>query len=202
MRKEPRQARSKAMVERIIEAGREVLKSDGYDALTTNRVAQAADVSPGSLYQYFPDKASIMAIVIERYWDEVSERVSASLADRIAELADGPAPGEQLTRAVADALITALEADSELLRVLNEELPISRISARRNALERRVRDLLGAYLVLRPGTSKRPDPGLTSWMIVIAMENLSVRWVLDQPAYDREQVLDEIVALVEGYLSA
>jgi hypothetical protein len=34
----------------------------------------------------------------------------------------------------------------------------------------------------------------------MAIEYISVRWVLDQPGITREQVLDEVVALVEGYL--
>ncbi|MCL2541899.1 MAG: TetR/AcrR family transcriptional regulator [Nocardioidaceae bacterium] len=200
MRKQPRQARSKAMVERIIEAGRRVLTEEGYDALTTNRVAVVAEVSPGSLYQYFPDKTSILDEVIERYWDEVSERVTASLADRIAPTDDGD--DLAAARAITDALLAALETDPNLLRVLSEELPAARNRRRRATLERRVRDLLSTYLTLRPEISSRPDPSLTAWVMVIALENLALRWVLDAPGFDRDRLLDEIVALVGGYLAS
>ena len=105
MRKTPRQARSRAMVERIVAAGRAVLVQDGYDAFSTNRVAAAAGVSPGSLYQYFPDKAAILDVVIDQYWTEVADSVAASLADRIGEFGPG------MIRATADALVAALEAD-------------------------------------------------------------------------------------------
>jgi AcrR family transcriptional regulator len=186
------------MVERIIEAGRHVLTEDGYDALTTNRVAAVAGVSPGSLYQYFPDKAAILDEVIERYWDEVSERVAAALADRIAGVATVDL---EAARAVADAMIAALEADPELLRVLSEDLPTARNRQRRASLERRVRDLLATYLGLRADLSNRPDPALAAWVVVLALENLAVRWVLDEPPYDRDRLLDEIVALVGGYLA-
>lgn len=184
------------MVERIIAAGREVLAADGYDALTTNRVAAAAGVSPGSLYQYFPDKTAILDEVIDRYWTEVSDRVAASLADRIV--------GTDITidtvRAVADALLSALEADPVLLRVISEEMPATRNSDRRSALEQRVRDVLGTFLAVVPGATRRPDPALAAWVVVIALENITLRWVTDAPAYGREQVIDEIVALVSGYL--
>lgn len=196
MRKEPRQARSRQMVERIVDAGRDVLLSDGYDAFSTNRVAATAGVSPGSLYQYFPDKSAIVDVVIDRYWDEVAERVAAALADRISET--GPA----MVRDTADALVSALEADRPLLRVVAEELPVASNRDRRGLLEQRVRELMATYLAARPDASRRPDPSVAAWVLVLALENLAMRWVLDQPRISREQLLDEIVALVGGYLLA
>lgn len=180
------------MVERILVAGREVLVRDGYDAFTTNRVATAAGVSPGSLYQYFPDKSAIVTVVIDRYWDEVAERVAAALADRIG--GEGPA----MVRDVGDALLTALEADPALLRVVAEELPLRASLERRTALERRVRELVATYLLAR-GVSGR-DPSAAAWVLVLAVEHLSTRWVLDRPSISRDQLLDELVALVGGYL--
>lgn len=197
MRKAPQQARSREMVERIVAAGRTVLVERGYDAFSTNRVATVAGVSPGSLYQYFPDKAAILEVVIDRYWEEVADRVAASLADRIGEF--GPA----MVRATADALLTALEADRELLRVVAEELPVQRNRERRAALERRVRELVTTYLAARPDTSNRPDAAVAAWVIVLAIENLAMRWVLDQPeVVTRERLLDELLSLVGGYLLA
>ncbi len=55
------------MVERIIAAGQTVLLRDGYEKASTNRVAGEAGISPGSLYQYFPDKESVLAAVIDRH---------------------------------------------------------------------------------------------------------------------------------------
>lgn len=197
MRKTPRQARSRGMVERIVSAGRKVLVQDGYDAFSTNRVAGAAGVSPGSLYQYFPDKAAILDVVIDRYWSEVAESVAAALADRIGEFGPG------MVRATADALVTALEADRAVLRVVAEELPIHRSRDRRAALERRVRELATTYLAARAGSTTRPSPAVAAWVVVLAVENLALRWVLDQPAaVSRDDLLDEMVALVGGYLGS
>lgn len=194
MRKTPRQARSRDMVERIIAAGRRVLVQHGYDAFSTNRVAETAGVSPGSLYQYFPDKAAILEIVVDRYWEEVAESVAASLADRLGEA--GPA----MVRDTADALIAALESDRALLAVVSEELPLARNRTRRAALERRVRELVSAYLQVRPATSSQPDPAVAAWVIVLAVENLALRWVLDRPPIPRDLVVAEMAALVGGYL--
>ena len=59
MRKTPRQARSREMVEVLVQAGRQVLAKEGYDGFSTNRVAEAAGVSPGSLYQYLDRKSVV-----------------------------------------------------------------------------------------------------------------------------------------------
>ena len=193
MRKSPKQARSREMVERIVAAGREVLVTDGYDAFSTNRVAAAAGVSPGSLYQYFPDKLAILDVVVDRYTEETSERVAAALADRMAG-------GPEVVRDVVDALLSALEADPALLRVVAEELPQVRSRPRREALERRVSELVSTYLLVRPEHSRRPSPTVSAWVSVLAIENLAVRWVLDRPPITRDQLLDELVALVGGYL--
>jgi AcrR family transcriptional regulator len=193
MRKTPRQARSREMVERLVEAGRKVLAKEGYDAFSTNRVAEAAGVSPGSLYQYFPDKSALLDVIRDRYWDDVATRVAASLADR------ADAPGPTRIRDTADALLTALEADTALLRVINYELPIVQIRDRRTALEQRVRELLTVILRTHPHLSQRPDPSAAAWVVVLALENLTLRWILDQPRLTRDALLDEIEALVGGY---
>lgn len=193
MRKTPRQARSREMVEQLIEAGRKVLAKEGYDVFSTNRVAEAAGVSPGSLYQYFPNKFALLDVIRDRYWDDVASRVAASLADRADDL------GPTVIRDTADALLTALEADPVLLRIINNELPLAQIRDRRAALEQRVRELLMVILRAHPHLCQRPDPSAAAWVVVLALENLTVRWVLDRPRITRDALLDEIEALVGGY---
>jgi AcrR family transcriptional regulator len=193
MRKTPLQARSREMVERILKAGRKVLVKQGYDVFSTNRVAAVAGVSPGSLYQYFPNKFALLDVIRDRYWDDVASRVAASLADRAGDL------GPTMIRDTADALLAALEADTALLRILHNELPLAQIRDRRAALEQRVRELLTVILRAHPHLSQRPDPSAAAWVVVLALENLTVRWVLDQPRISRDALLDEIEALVAGY---
>tara|TARA_B100000315_G_scaffold260516_1_gene322528 strand:+ start:2434 stop:3123 length:690 start_codon:yes stop_codon:yes gene_type:complete len=66
LKKQPRQARSKATVEAILEAATRILVSSGYSAATTNAIAQQAGVSIGSLYEYFPGKEAIFSEVRRR----------------------------------------------------------------------------------------------------------------------------------------
>jgi AcrR family transcriptional regulator len=62
-RKRPRQERSRFTVEAILEAAADILVRDGYETLTTNRIADRAGVNVASLYQYFPGKEAIVAEV-------------------------------------------------------------------------------------------------------------------------------------------
>jgi AcrR family transcriptional regulator len=64
-RRAPRQIRSRAIVEAIVEAGRQLLAAEGPTSLTTNRIAERAGVSIGSLYRYFPNKEAVIAAIYD-----------------------------------------------------------------------------------------------------------------------------------------
>src|SRR5438309_886847 len=71
MRKEPRQARSRATVAAIVQAGAQVLGDRGWSGFTTNEVAGVAGVSIGSLYQYFPNKLTLIDAIRDKHWKDV-----------------------------------------------------------------------------------------------------------------------------------
>ena len=96
-RREPRQRRSRQTVEAVLDAVPRVLKRHGAAAITTNRIAEVAGVSIGSLYQYFPDKLAIFTALHERHIEDVrhvlertvADCASASLEDFTRELVEG-----------------------------------------------------------------------------------------------------------------
>ena len=97
-RKMPTQARSRARVADILKAAGALLGVVGYDGLSTNLIAERADVPVGSIYQFFEDKDDIVAALVEQFQDSIrrlaSERLAAASAreDRrafIAGLVDG-----------------------------------------------------------------------------------------------------------------
>ena len=81
MRKSPTQARAAQTVDAIVEAAIQILQSDGEERLTTNRIAERAGVSIGSLYQYFADKEAIVEAVAERERDRVVATILKSLSE-------------------------------------------------------------------------------------------------------------------------
>jgi AcrR family transcriptional regulator len=88
-RRKPRQARSRATWEAIVEAAAQILERDSAEGFTTGSVAERAGVSIGTLYQYFPDKQAILAAAAKR------------------ELVEAAPPSRQ--RALIEALIAMVE---------------------------------------------------------------------------------------------
>jgi AcrR family transcriptional regulator len=74
-RKKPRQARSVATVGIILDAAALVLVDEGYERATTNRIAERAGVSIGSLYQYFPNRNALLATLSSRTETQLSEDI-------------------------------------------------------------------------------------------------------------------------------
>lgn len=80
-RKSPQQARSEELVGAILEAAIQVLAKEGAHRFTTARVADKAGVSVGSLYQYFPNKASILFRLQSDEWQQTSDMMRRILED-------------------------------------------------------------------------------------------------------------------------
>ena len=71
IKKQPTQGRAKATVEALLDSAAQLLASEGYAAVSTNRVAERAGVSIGSLYEYFPNKQALIAEALARALREV-----------------------------------------------------------------------------------------------------------------------------------
>jgi len=104
-RKRPRQRRSRATVEFLVTATERLLEQSGTPGATTNRIAEVAGVSIGSLYQYFPNKDSLIETVRERHRERWGERAEPEI-ERLAQL-----PLPEAARALVD-LALALHRDS------------------------------------------------------------------------------------------
>ncbi|GAA1072154.1 TetR/AcrR family transcriptional regulator [Pseudonocardia sp. UM4_GMWB1] len=187
------------MVERIVAAGRDVLVTRGYDGASTNRIAAAAGVSPGSLYQYFPDKDAVLTEVLDRYLDAMEARVSRAFLDSVA--AAGPGAGTApAVRATLEALLDTFGEEPDLLRVIVEQLPRSP-GGRRAAFAGRIDDLVTTVLLTR-GAGDTDAARAAAWTVVRTVEHLTTGFVLERPGFARAVVVDELTALVAGYLDA
>src|SRR5215472_18972509 len=80
-KKKPRQERSRATVEALLEATTDILIREGYTKLTTNRIAERAGVNIASLYQYFPGKEAIVAELRRRHGADQRAALRQVLAD-------------------------------------------------------------------------------------------------------------------------
>ena len=122
-RRGPRQARARATCDAIFEATARILETEGEGGFNTNRVAERAGISIGTLYQYFPNKQAILVAMARR--ETLAVRAVAGEADGDAErlalrayigiLRDRPA-----TRRAALKAILVAESDAALASEIHQ----------------------------------------------------------------------------------
>lgn len=122
-RREPRQERSKQTVEAVLEAVRVVARREGAGAVTTNRIAEAAGVSIGTLYQYFPDKHAIFTALHQRHVEQVRAVIERALAAHGASV-------DEFSRVLVEGLSDLHAADPELHELVTAEVPEGPMSFR------------------------------------------------------------------------
>jgi len=194
-RKIPRQARSRSTVATILDAAARVLVKEGFERATTNRVAEAAGVSVGSLYQYFPSKEALVAALIARHVDDMRALVADGLA-RVRAL-----PLALAVRTPVEILIAAHAVDPALHRVLMEQVPRTGRLGKLADFEHELHRLVVEGLEGRRPELRKQDLDLAAFLATAAVEAATHAAVLYQPERLRDPAfLDEVTDLVVRYL--
>ncbi|MBO0797873.1 MAG: TetR/AcrR family transcriptional regulator, partial [Blastocatellia bacterium] len=161
-RKMPVQARSTVTVEAIYEATIQVLLAVGPDRLTTTRVAERAGVSVGTLYQYFPNKQSLLLSVLEKHVDQVISAVE--LACRL----NHGQPLFTMIESVVEAFVDAKMERSDISMAFYAIANGVQERALINKAGKRTQAAIGSMLATAPN-SKFADLPFTSLMLISAM---------------------------------
>lgn len=194
-RKAPRQQRSIATVEAIVQAMTRVLIKDGYEGASTNRVAKEAGVSVGSLYQYFPSKEALVLAVMEQHANSMTERMQA----RMMELAG--ASIEDAARELTHLFIANHQQNPKLHRVLIEQVPKVGALQKLRELNRLYEQMLISYMEFHRETLEVKDLATAAYVIVQTTEALCHDAVCHrQDLIDNGKLEDQIVRFVLGYV--
>lgn len=189
------------MVAAILEAAAELFASQGYARATTNRIAERAGVSVGSLYQYFPNKDSLLASLLTQHHAEVHDVVDVAMA----RLADPREPLEDCLRKLLHDLVGVHRANPTLTQALSPA--VMRESTARDELHKIEDDAARARQVVTL-LAARPDvrEGNHGAMALVLGQTLSslTPWLVhDAPAdADLDMLTEELLQLVVRYLKA
>ncbi|MDN8054369.1 TetR/AcrR family transcriptional regulator [Comamonas thiooxydans] len=194
-RRVPRQSRSRALVDAILEATARVLTERGYAGTNTNLVAERAGVSVGSVYQYFPNKDSLITALHERHAVEMHAAMETVLAST------HPLDLREKLGAIVHAWLAAHQVAPELHRVLEKEFPFfdapSDQSAADHSIQRRIRQLLEDH----QSEVVPQERELATWVVLRTMESLIHAAVIPPGApCPAQQVEQAIVEMLAGYL--
>lgn len=188
-RRNPKQARAQATVDAILAATFQLLESEGEGRLTTNRIAERAGVSIGTLYQYFKDRDDILAAMGERQAEALRQKVTEIVL---------AAPEQDAIRTIIQAIMGGIEGSPETRIVLMDALFKARgesiMSEHHLAFVDAIRVRSDLNLVL----------GRESAFVLTHAVVCLLRAAAAEPelALDQKALEDELVLLIESYLVA
>jgi AcrR family transcriptional regulator len=192
MRKTPRQARSKATIEVLLQAAARILGQRGWAGLTTNAVAEAAGVSIGSLYQYFPNKLALVEAVRLRHFDELLALLRAGT--------DPSRPRGERIVAFCDGMIAIHDRHPAAHQALLEDAPRGAASrAMHQQIDAGYRKCFGSLIsASRPRHSAQHlvVVQVLSAAVAAVVHDAARKGTLAAPEFRRE-----LIALVDSYLS-
>jgi AcrR family transcriptional regulator len=198
-RKSASQERSRLTVDALLEATARILIKEGFDKASTNRIAEVAGVSVGSLYQYFPCKEALVAALIDRHNSQIMQAVRGELAEAVHQ------PLAQGIRKLVAVAVKAHRIDPGLHRVLAEQIP--RVGRLKHAATFNLENyaLFKAYLESRRSEIRAMDLELASFVCVTSIEALTHTAVLHRKLVSdsaTQALIDQATRLVLGYLAA
>lgn len=193
-RKYPRQRRSQLTVDAILGATARVLSQEGYDGLTTNRVAEVAGVSIGSLYQYFPNKQALLHAIWRRHAEQMLDLLASTLGG------NAEAPLREAVRAYVRAMIRAHGADPDLHREMVPQV-VRHGLHQFEELNERALALISGYLERHRSLLLPRDLDLAAFMLLTMVEAAVHMALLRRPDDVASGALErEVVAVVLRYL--
>ena len=195
-RKAPRQSRSQATVNAILDATARILVEQGFAAASTNAVAERAGVSIGSLYQYFPNKDALVAALHARHGEQMMAVIRHALTKAMdATLIDA------LTGLI-EATVEAHRVDADLHCVLEQQLG----STDRHVLQDEYVDVMEERIVVLLARHRDEitvtDLKLAAYMLMNAVHGLIHVVVLQRPkGVSLKSATHEIVSMMRAYLT-
>ena len=195
-RKIPRQERSRATVEAILDAAAHVLVKDGFDGASTNRIADAAGVSIGSLYQYFPSKEALIA--------GISERNRADAVASFAQVEQAPDFFDGLAQLARHHLVD--RGDSEVglcAEIMSESRRNADIARLYQEIESDIkRRIAGLLETARARGEIRADVDIEAAATVLMVLGDGMSWRRSvEKSFDAERVLPLILKMVHCLLA-
>lgn len=176
-------------------AAARILVRDGYEALTTNRVALEAGASVGSLYQYFSSKQQLVSALLDDHIDRAMRQVREEMP-RLSLL-----PVEIAVPRFVELMIASHRVDPELHRVFVEQLPRVGDFAKIEASLNEGLVLAEAYLRAHAADVKPQNHALSAFLLVHAVESLTHAAVSNKAElFDTPEFVRELSALILGYL--
>lgn len=197
MRKQPRQRRSRALVDSLVDATVEVISERGLDQATTNHIAERAGVSVGSLYQYFEDKNDLIEALLIRVSGEISRAVDQTLAALMDENV------ETVVRGLLTTVLKAMEGRDGLYLELTRNWYRLDSLAGVNVLERHMKEACRRYVLRHHGELAVDNlPAMLFVVINSTLFTVMRHQSMTEPEIGKAELIDALSAMIAAYSAA
>ncbi|MFC9236356.1 TetR/AcrR family transcriptional regulator [Streptomyces decoyicus] len=194
-RKQPRQGRAEITRQRILTAAAHVFAEYGHAAGTTNRIAERARVSIGSLYQYYPNKDAILVELLTRHLDDGMSALARG------QDAEAPDSLEEAIRRYVRLTIENHRDDPQLLRVMIEQAPRSPELLQKTSQYQQARTVYARELIENHPEARVADMEVAARLLVSTVELLVHQLIAAPDPLDPARLESELVAMLTRYLT-
>ena len=195
-RKSPKQQRAVITAEALLQAAEQIIVREGFKNATTNRIAEVAGVSVGSLYQYFPNKQAIVRALIE----ETVSRAAARIREDLRNLMDEPL--EPALRRIMALLLEIYRENHFILFRILDDVPELRQYTKSLAVETYTHSTNLAFLEQHHAEIRVADLRTALLLIERATIHNMQYFITDNPTnLTKDQLLDEITRMAVNYLT-
>lgn len=196
-RKQPTQARARATHAAILLAAARILERSGYETLTTNHVANEAGVAIASLYEYFPNKQSIVAAVVTETVEGILRDLDLALVDAARQT---PESG---LRTWVTAMFTALDRRRTLVATLLREVPFLYEIPAMRAVRRRFFELAARGQSLGLTRSRAEHRVAVSYVLPLMVSSAVIEAVVRPPrGISRAEIESAVVDVLRPFFVA
>ncbi|KGD64791.1 TetR family transcriptional regulator [Alcanivorax nanhaiticus] len=184
-------------MERIITATGELVLEQGLDALTTNRVAEQANVNIATLYQYFPHKQALLSALVQTHMHDLTRKLHA-LLDGL-----GDASVAESTRLWATLGIQYFRQNDSLLGMLFQSQHALSTLPEGKEFERRLLDAMHRFLLRQRDRLQVESLDRAIYVALHACTAILSRHLLEPvPYYQDEEIVEEVIILMTRYFGA
>jgi AcrR family transcriptional regulator len=190
-----RQARGQQRIQLLLDVAEQLFAELGFGATTTNAIAARAGMSPGSLYQFFPNKDAIAEALASRYLEQLHATQAYSFAPEVVHL-----PLDALIDRVVDPLVALHVAHPGFWSLFGGSSASPRLAAATRAFLDAVHARAEAMFEVRAPRLSAAERTRCAWVSVELIRALLPLVVAADHA-ERDAVVEELKAAQRGYLA-
>jgi AcrR family transcriptional regulator len=194
-RKRPKQKRAQERVDKILETSINIIEDEGFEKLNTNYIADKSGISVGSIYQYFPNKESIVSSLIEKHYEDrmllLNEKVFTLKRQSVEAVVDG----------IIRTLFESHSKNPKLEQIFQSKKRNVGQQVREQHLDQELMKLLEKYMTRTIGNFEVKNLSLALKILATSIKSVCLDSIYDSNYGSQEEVIIELKKMTLRYIT-